>query len=87
MLLQTLRVTRLLRLSKIIRLLRMSTVMQQLEAKYAINYSMLQLYTFLIALFYLSHFIACGWCAHVARSPLLRVDSRFPLILHLVGSH
>ena len=31
------------------------------QAKYAINYSMLQLYLFMMSLFYLSHFLACGW--------------------------
>lgn len=55
---------RLLRLTKLVQLLRKSKTFEYIESRRAINYSLVQLYVFLFGLFYLTHFLACGWCVH-----------------------
>eukprot|EP00959_Pyramimonas_sp_CCMP1952_P000280 5537-Pyramimonas_sp.AAC.1 len=44
-----------------LRLLRANRMFSRFEARRAINYSMLQLYMFLVMLFMLCHWLACGW--------------------------
>jgi hypothetical protein len=58
---QILRIVRLLRLTKLVQLVRKSKTFSYIESRYAINYSLVQLYLFLFGLFYLAHFLACGF--------------------------
>jgi hypothetical protein len=58
---QGLRLIRLLRLMKMLRLLRANRMFSRLEARFAIDYSLLQLYSYLAMLIMLMHWLACGW--------------------------
>jgi len=55
------RVLRVLRLIKMLRLLRANRVLEHFETNKPINYSRMQLYSFIVALLLLIHWLACGW--------------------------
>lgn len=57
------RLVRLMRLMKMLRLLRANRMFSRFESRFAVNYSMLQLYSYLALLCLLCHWLACGWCA------------------------
>ena len=50
---------RLLRLMKLLRVLRGMRIFSRLEARYEINYAMLNLQQFIVGLFVLTHWLAC----------------------------
>lgn len=68
----TLRFLRMLRLFKMLRLLRGNRVFARFESSFAVDYSMLRLFSLMATLCLLCHWIACGWCVtRVAAQPVL----------------
>ena len=57
------RLVRLMRLMKMLRLLRANRMFSRFESRFAVNYSMLQLYSYMAMLCLLCHWLACGWYA------------------------
>mmetsp|Transcript_15275 Transcript_15275/g.29457 ORF Transcript_15275/g.29457 Transcript_15275/m.29457 type:complete len:1182 (+) Transcript_15275:78-3623(+) len=57
----TLRFLRMLRLFKMLRLLRGNRVFARFESSFAVDYSMLRLFSLMATLCLLCHWIACGW--------------------------
>mmetsp|Transcript_23568 Transcript_23568/g.44917 ORF Transcript_23568/g.44917 Transcript_23568/m.44917 type:complete len:626 (-) Transcript_23568:481-2358(-) len=52
---------RVLRVLKMFRLLRGQRIFTRMEDRYAINYALVQLFGYLLVLFGLCHWLACGW--------------------------
>lgn len=55
---------RVLRLAKLLRLLKANRVLLYIETHRVIDYGSVQFASFVMAIFCMIHWLACGWCAH-----------------------
>eukprot|EP00241_Pyramimonas_parkeae_P000106 CAMPEP_0114235452 /NCGR_PEP_ID=MMETSP0058-20121206/6259_1 /TAXON_ID=36894 /ORGANISM="Pyramimonas parkeae, CCMP726" /LENGTH=1092 /DNA_ID=CAMNT_0001347217 /DNA_START=143 /DNA_END=3421 /DNA_ORIENTATION=+ len=71
------RAIRMLRLMKMLRLLRANRMLARVEARSCVNYSHLQLHSFMLTLFLLCHWLACGW--HMVTTVELNKECVIPI--------